>query len=877
MMMLRAWIGVALLAGAWLYGLHFYYAPVPVLWLVLIGAGAAFLAARPDRDLRAGERALAGIAVLLCLPAVLFVAPWPWWSSLALIPMGLALRALPARRRWPGGLGHGLFTGGVILVAQSLALFGYESFTARVPVVPEVLRDFLAWLARLAQMEAVVDGPNVVLFSMRTKHALAATWGLLVDPVSLCFLVGGLVLLLGRWRRLESAKPRWRVAAGFAVIVLAWLPVRAVLLMAVYLHRVLLTDSEAPLDQASQFWSPSVHLILLVPPILLAWVVTRRARFGPPAAVPPRLPLLRLRRHAATGLVFLGAAVLTLAAVWQPSGSRKEGRVLIDEFHCVVDEWSKWRWPYKDYDTTSTLRPYDTEWFGQASGYNYASIYDYCTRFYTMGRVMEPLSDKGLEACDVLVLKLPSKDYSPEEIDAVLRFVENGGGLLLMGEHTSVFGSGVYLNRIARELEFAFRYDCAFGIESVFKEHYDPPPVPHPAIQYMGPLDFATACSIDPGLSCGRAAIRNTGLKNLEADYSANNFYPQPNDRPEMLFGSFTQLWATDRGRGRVLAFTDSTIFANFSIYEPGKSELFLGMLEWLNHRRGPSVTLWLLLVALALAGGAAFAARAWGADRVLLLGAALLGWVVAVWLARGLHAADIPRLEPRHPIVRVAFERALTRTGLSAGGFIGGEDDHYALFERTVQRLTEHWKSPAEPGRTWTTFRAEGAAALDADLVVIILPEKPPEQRFLESLTRYVEQGGKLLVLDAPENTRSTASALLEPFGMNVARVETPGAGPPPAGVLSGPAGGAWPPIEIASTLEVKGGVPFARVGGVPAAAWLRHGKGTVTVLGFGSRFSDAKMGVSDQDVPKEPVLRVFRFEYALLRAIIEDALPGR
>jgi hypothetical protein len=548
--------------------------------------------------------------------------------------------------------------------------------------------------------------------------------------------------------------------------------------------------------------------------------------------------------------------------------------VLIDEHHCVVDDWSRDRWPYKEYDTTSTLRPFDTEWFGEASGYNYASLYEYCTRFYTMGRVMEPLSDEALESCDVLVLKLPSRDYSAAEIDAVLRFVENGGGLLLVGEHTSVFGSGVYLNRIARELGFEFRYDCTFGIESVFKEHYDPPPVPHPAIQYMGPLDFATPCSIDPGPSSGRAVIRNTGLKNLEADYSADNFYPQPEDSPEMLFGSFVHVWATDHGRGRVLAFSDSTIFANFSIYEPGKSELFLGMLEWLNHRRGPSVTIWLALLGVALLIGAGFAARAYGADRILWLGAALLGWTVAVWLARGWHAADIPQLQPKYPVVRVAMERSLTRVGLPSGGFIGGKEDHYGLFERTVQRLSEVWKSPAEPGRTWITFRAEGVAALDADLVVIILPEKPPERPFLEALTRHVEQGGNLLILDAPRNLDSTANALLEPFTMNVAREETLEPAPPPSGPLVGPAG--WPSIEVPATLEVKGGTPIARVGPVVAAAWRRYGRGTVTVLGFATRFSDANMGVTDQDVPADPIRRVFDFEYALLRAIINDALPG-
>ena len=91
---------------------------------------------------------------------------------------------------------------------------------------------------------------------------------------------------------------------------------------------------------------------------------------------------------------------------------------------------------------------------------------------------------KLISDVDVLVLKVPSGPYSPGETDAVRAFVERGGGLLLLGEHTSVYGSGVYLNQLAERLGLGcrFRYDCAFGVDSVFEQHYVPPVVPHPVI-----------------------------------------------------------------------------------------------------------------------------------------------------------------------------------------------------------------------------------------------------------------------------------------------------------------------------------------------------------------------------------------------------------
>ena len=49
--------------------------------------------------------------------------------------------------------------------------------------------------------------------------------------------------------------------------------------------------------------------------------------------------------------------------------------------------------------------------------------------------------------------------------------MRHGGGLLLIGEHTNVFQTGVHLNDIAARFRFRFRYDCVFDIDGVFRQH----------------------------------------------------------------------------------------------------------------------------------------------------------------------------------------------------------------------------------------------------------------------------------------------------------------------------------------------------------------------------------------------------------------------
>ena len=55
------------------------------------------------------------------------------------------------------------------------------------------------------------------------------------------------------------------------------------------------------------------------------------------------------------------------------------------------------------------------------------------------------------------------------------------------------------MNDITRPMGFIFRDDLLFSNESsAYEQRYYPDFVPHPAAQFMPPMDFAVSCSIDP-------------------------------------------------------------------------------------------------------------------------------------------------------------------------------------------------------------------------------------------------------------------------------------------------------------------------------------------------------------------------------------------
>ena len=841
--MKRAWIGLALLSSSWLFGLSYYHSAQWLMWAILILAGTAMFIGVEIRKPIAIESTA---AALLLLPAVL-LAPWPYRMALLLVFAGLILGALPIPRKWPGVFASSLILGGIILTAQSLGIFGYEYVTSRSHELPWPWPGLIYTIVRLLGIHAGLSGTNLALHTPRSSHCLGATWELLLDPLTLSFILGGIVMLcFCRPENQVSDAPaqagkqryslRKRLAA-FVILIMAWLPFRAAILIAIFMHRALRTEYDAELVLINQFWNSWLLMVFLLGPILLSLRFIHTT-FDKEQILESKQSVKFDRSLGAIVLAIAGSVMLIIGMLLDVPGRRKDSHVWVDEYH------STWE---------PTDKPFDTEWYGHDSGYNFYCIYDYISHFYETQRLKNPIDDAVLKNCDVLIVKVPTERYSQKEIAAIERFVERGGGLLLIGEHTNVFNTGTHINDVAKVFGFSFRYDCLFGIDTVFSQLYKTPLVPHPIVQDMPSLDFAVSCSISPGLSSGRAVIRSTGLKNLMADYHASNFYPQVEDLAEMRYGAFVQLWTTHHGSGRVAAFSDSTIFSNFATFEPGKAELMLGMLEWLNHSNSPyPLRLFLIVLGLGFLVVGFSLCRKKNVAWLIIACSVIFGWSIAVVGTRAIHKHSMSIPTAVRPIVEVVIDRTVCNGPLSKSGFISGKKDGFGIFERWILRLG------------YFTSRKSGNEALTGDLVVFLDPNQTVTDNFREELIDYVEQGGKVLILDSPANIGSTANSLLYPFGLSVSpnlRLR---------GQLKAPEN--WPTIQIDSTCEIKGGEPVAVVVNVPVISRIHYGSGTVTVVGFSSRFADAYMGITGDVLPDVGLRKVFDVQFAILNDIVSD-----
>jgi len=823
---MRYWTGIALLAGSWLFGVEYYQPAAPHWWALLVALGVGGLI-RDEVPSGGGRRPWFSmlLALLLVLPACLL--PWPGKALCWLFSVGLILQGAPAPAAWPGRLGLALQETAIVLFAQALALWFYSVFTACSHELPAIAAKIVELIARLLGIDATYTGRDVALFSMRKVHLLGATWELVLDPVTLGFVAGGVTGLLVR--RTISVRKLFRLV----LMLVAWLPLRTGLLIAVFLHRALLTDYDAELRLMNQFWNPWVLLALNGPLLALA---ARYIKAAPDQE--EAYPGGTVGHWLGALIAVAGGALLCAGGVlWDPVGQRKAGRVLIDEFH------STWE---------PTGRPFDTEWYGHEAGYNYACIYDYCSRFYEMARLTTNISDRTLAGCDVLILKVPTAPYAPDEIQTLLRFVENGGGLMLIGEHTDVFMTSSHLNEIAAHFGFEFRKDCLFGIRTPFEQEYRAALVPHPIVQWIPAFDFAVSCSIHPRGCRGRAVMRNAGLWSLPADYHASNFYPQVEDRAEARYGAFIQLWAARRGAGRVVAFTDSTVFSNFSAFEPGRVELMLGMLEWLNRRNvGFEPGRWLILL-----GGALLLAGINAGRRLIGVNAmaagAIFGWTLALMAVETYNRAALPLPTPRQPLTLVVIDRTVSDAPLSKCGFIKAARNGFGIFEQWILRLG------------YFTSRRSGPEAFTGNALIFLQPNLSVPEEFKTHLVNYVQKGGKVLVLDSAINTNSTANSLLRAFGIAMDGTAEL------SGVLETPEG--WPEVQAEAVKTVQGGTPLVSLAGQPVAAEVRFGKGIVLAAGFGSLFNDENMGVTTDVEPGPELRNIYEVQFKLLRRLVED-----
>ncbi len=444
----------------------------------------------------------------------------------------------------------------------------------------------------------------MVLYHSKTHLPILVDDVKLLIPFYASLLVAGLVLLviLNEDRKNEDRKTLMRYA-----LLIAAVPFLFSILTLQNLLYGPATASFLP-DSQSALALPLASVLLmsiLIPGARLRGLQTGGLR----GLAEKRITLLILAAFFFLGLFY-----------YTPITTSPDPVIIIDESN------SEWEPTWPDYVQTYKIDPVSgtNNYFGLLG--ILASLYDVTLTVDRPEKQPAVSSVKAVEIGDisletleeiaggrkaVLVVKCLTSPYNQSEMDAILDFTAKGNGLILIGEHTDIYGMCTYLNPISEQMGYRF---LPTGVQDVYTDTRgsitqkgELPPL---MARYMtGDQVWETSASMEK-LANAKPLFEIITRPSYFAHYrnETSAFFLTREFTEEIKlnsqFARHLVLAGTTYGDGRVVLFTDSTDFNNGIIGFGDHMPIFLAMVEYVSSEEKYSkafIPFLLLIMALAV------------------------------------------------------------------------------------------------------------------------------------------------------------------------------------------------------------------------------------------------------------------------------------
>ncbi len=232
--------------------------------------------------------------------------------------------------------------------------------------------------------------------------------------------------------------------------------------------------------------------------------------------------------------------------------------------------------------------------FGYQGVFGFRRVFDHIERAgynWTSIRSM-PLSAERLEGFDVLFINLVSSDrpdFSDDEVDAILDFVEGGGGLFVIVDHTNVYRHAQRVNPFLEPMGIRVEYTIAVdyppeysvaGLGWIMAWNF----TDHPVAADLEMVSLQTGGSMVTENQEGAVALTS---EESFADYwdpeDTGGYYGDWKQTDEELepSGPLEVVSAVEYGEGRVVVVGDQNIFGDAWAHFGDNFELAMNSFEW--------------------------------------------------------------------------------------------------------------------------------------------------------------------------------------------------------------------------------------------------------------------------------------------------------
>lgn len=798
----------------------------------------------------------------------IFTFRFPYTIPLYTLAAGIILTYALRCSKVTKSIGQGVLLSGLILIFQTACIIPYFKIAARYHEI-DIFTPFFYLILKALGFSCAYSQNTLFVQTTQANIDITTTWERLGLFPFMMFVTGAITLLYLLWE--NGSKVRfWKNTGIFFAIIVSYIAARYVFMTIIFLE----------ISKAEVFWKPVIVASSFLPlPFILSGFMKTRDNdqdntLRDDGSVLEETGVFKsnlCKSAKCKTILYPGIAALffsfsLIGCFWfQDSGELKKGRVLVDEFH------SNWEWSDKKFDT---------QWFGIQSVYNYYCFAEYLDHFYSVDRLREEISQEILNECDVLIIKTPTVSFSEKEISDIEEFVKNGGGLYLIGDHTNVFGTTINLNPLAERFGYWFNYDATYDlIDSDLHFHKQNRLFVHPSIKHMPYFLFATSCSMEAPFFAEDTMIASN-LKTMYLDYARGGYFPEKNKVLNYTFGLFLQSSGVKYGKGRVMAFSDSTCFSNFYMHIPGKPEYALGVVDWLNRANKYNTLIKIVSIAVMILSGGFIIyyflitrqkissagknstkemvysfnglVNAWPSKSVRgLLFGGLLGVCSSVLLFNSLNDDQYQLPEEHTPMIKIGFEEKFCNFHIPSLRLLHNPVIDFQTFYVWTQRLN-YYPSLFSLDQSLDEF----------DMVVMVHPREYFSDENLKKIDDYVSNGGKLLLIDYPKGLQSTANQVMKRFGMEIDYKQhlekvTIYDNNKKAGTIK-------------SFSPVTGGTPLLETGDKKSfISMQKHGQGLVAAMACSTSFTNEEMG-NTEAIPDEHQQFLYKLEFWILTSLI-------
>jgi hypothetical protein len=675
--------------------------------------------------------------IVLLIPLILsiIVIPYPFNIGVILFTIGYIISIILYKYSTNEKINiiiKGVFFTGFVLVAQAAMFPFYKILTSRVHQV-DIFSPITSFLGNILRLTTSVNNGIVFVQTIQQTYPFTVTLEKLGFFMWFNILIGAIILFILFFNKRKILLH----VVVFLTISIIYLFLRLIIFIHFYINTI----------EMEIFWNPWYMLLSFLP---LGLLFMKILPLNNNKSEKKTVIILKLSKKNVTAMILIFILIFSIvgAFAFQDPGSIKNKRILIDEYH---SEWEK------------SDKPLDKQWYGMLSTYNYYSWVEWLNHyFYVERNINETLTPELLSSYDILILKCPTNPYSDEEIKAIVGFVENGGGLFLIGDHTNVFGMNTFLNTVSKNFGLTFKTDATYELGSGNLTIYKPPEIlPHTIVQNIKQFDFMTSCTLDAPFFSENVIVGNR-LICEPGTYSTENFFSESVATTESEFGFFLQSAAVKHGKGRVVAFTDSTVFSSFSVFTDGYQGYSLGVLDYLNRTNtyaylntvflSLAVILFILLVYLLKKERKIKIA-------IIFFFISLLSFSTAIPVFSYINTVKYQLPSSLTDYKKVCFvqEHSNFKISLKPSLIIPEEEQEYGTFYVWTQRIG--FVPCVEP--------LLKDALQKENIIVLINPIKSFSEEDIKLVSNFIENGGKMLVMDSITNSRSTTNELISNFGM--------------------------------------------------------------------------------------------------------------